>query len=201
MVFPPKIITNFDDPPDGIYWFNVSEDCTGSIPPIEYGLLISISMLEYGVRMLIQDTGNGKICSRLYANSQWYDWHSTGPSHDVDNVLFDGGYINFEEGKTVNLRKSIVGYSHIRITYYASANSNANPPTSYYTVLIPVVNVGEIYGTLIGEQYLYVIYMGIEIKNSILHTVFGRRYNLTTSELEQKYGNQIWITKIEGVNL
>lgn len=201
IILPPKIITDFDNPPSGIYWFNVSEDCAGSIPPINYGLLFSISMQEYGVKMLIQYDGSGKVYSRLFANDRWYDWHSTGPSHNVDNVLWDDGYINFGEGKTVNLRKSIAGYNHVRITYYASSNTNFNPPFSYYTVLLPIINASEVYGMLEGTQYLYTVYLGIEIKGSILYTLFGRRYNLTTSELETNYGSQIWIKKIEGVNL
>lgn len=201
LIFPPKILTNFDDPPSGIYWFNVSEDCAGSIPPIDYGFLFSIPMPEYGVRILIQYAGGGKVYSRLFANDRWYDWHSTGPSHDVDNVLLDGVRINFGEGRTVDLRKSIAGYSHVRITYYASSNTNFNPPYSYYTVLLPIINVDEVYGMLEGTQYLYTIYLGIKIKGSILYTLFGRRFNLEKNVLEENYGNQIWITKIEGVVL
>ncbi len=142
----------------------------------------------------------GRIWTNVYNVGNWTGWACVLPQNG-DNILWNDGIIKFADNASFNLRRTIAGYSHVRITYYVQTNVSFKPEQSWNTAVVPVVNGNVVRCTLEGTQYLYHLFLGLEIVNSTLYTTFGRRYNLSNSTLEENYGNQTFITKIEGVNL
>lgn len=202
-LFSPKVITNFDDPPDGTYWFNVSEDCSGSIPPINYGFLTSISIPDGRIRILVQNTGDGKIYSRLYTNDQWFDWQSTSSSNELNalksklegDLLYSGNAYYVENG-TYALLKDVSAYQYVEITFYVQTYSLANPTISWYTEKVPVIG-GVVKRNLIGIQSNYESRLGITITNRTMSTDVFHRRNIDNNTFDTTH-KQLHITKIVG---
>lgn len=142
---------------------------------------------------------SGRVWTNFYDYENWSGWKCTALQDEA--VLWDDGYIRFVEDSSVNLRKSVSEYSHVMITYFVQSNSNQVPKRSYNTVLIPVMDKRVVQSVLTGTQFVYTSYMGIEITDATLYTRWGKRYYLSGGTLETNYGNQLYITKIEGVNL
>lgn len=203
LLLPPKVITNFDDPPDGTYWFNVSENCSGSLPPIRYGFLTAISVPNGNNRMLIQNVGNGEIYSRLYANDQWYDWKNTSSldklnalKSKLEGDLLYSGKANYVENGTYALLKDVSAYQYVEITFYVQTYSLANPTISWYTEKVPVIG-GVVKRNLIGIQSNYESRLGITITNRTMSTDMFHRRNIDNNTFDTTH-KQLYITKIVG---
>lgn len=140
---------------------------------------------------------NGRIWTNLYNTDKWSGWSSLTPQNAT--MLYDGTVIRYTEGGTTKLKKSIAGFSYLRITYYVLSSSTANPKTTYLTVTIPVYSPATARTMLVGTQSNYTSYFGIDIIGDTLYSQYGNRVSL--SGVPDGYNNQLYITKIEGLNI
>ena len=137
----------------------------------------------------------GRIWTNFYNTDKWTGWSSQVPQTAV--VLHDDGTIRYTEGGTTKLKRSIAGFTHLRITYYALSNINAEPQTTYFTSVIPVYSPATARTMLVGTQFIYTSYFGVDILGDTLYSRYGKRVKLS-GEMDD-YNNQIYITKIEGL--
>lgn len=137
----------------------------------------------------------GRIWTNFYNTDKWTGWSSQVPQTAV--VLHDDGTIRYTEGGTTKLKRSIAGFTHLRITYYALSNINAEPQTTYFTSVIPMYSPATARTMLVGTQFIYTSYFGVDILGDTLYSRYGKRVKLS-GEMDD-YNNQIYITKIEGL--
>lgn len=137
----------------------------------------------------------GRVWTNFYNTDKWSGWSSQVPQTAV--VLHDDGTIRYIEGGTTKLRRSIEGFTYLRITYYVVTNGSVDPKTTYFTSIIPVYSPAIARTMLVGTQYIYTLYFGIDIIGDTLYSRSGKRVKIS-GEVDD-YNNQLYILKIEGL--